>query len=64
MLNPFGVNGIEAVIATGLVCLCVFACVFVSGAVTVKVSERVCAAVESAVGALSVAVQAWAGERK
>lgn len=60
-MNPFNLTGGEAVFATSVVCLTVTLCVFVSGAVTAKVGERICEAVEKVAGAVALAIQ---GEKK
>ena len=51
-MNPFGLSGDQAVGATLVVCLTVGVCVCVWARATVKVVERICAAVERAWTAL------------
>lgn len=41
-MNPFGLNGIEAIIATAIVCLCVGGCVAASAWATVRTAETIC----------------------
>lgn len=52
-MNPFSLTGWEAMLTTGIVCWTVAGCVAVSGVVTVKVTGRVCEAVEKVAASIA-----------